>query len=286
MPLTHDDVKVLESKFAPNDHEFLRGYCYITEGGVTRRLDSVDPSWEFVIVNIAHRSDTITVTARLTVKGVTRENTGMQVIQSKDGKESGEPEKGATTDALKRCARLFGIGRYILDLPDTIKDNQSLARYLGGNTQQQSPKQDAPQSAPVVTPAPASAMKWHDNADIKKQVGTHLKEHGVQVASWNELIALYPVQKYATADAYIASILNPSVGANTPCIAPSKGEQLKTKAGKPYYKYTDDNNVSVSVFDEAVYSDINIMGVHNVMIFYKTNDKGYPEYVSHSEMPI
>ncbi len=155
MPLTHDDVKVLESKFAPNDHEFLRGYCYITEGGVTRRLDSVDPSWEFVIVNIAHRSDTITVTARLTVKGVTRENTGMQVIQSKDGKESGEPEKGATTDALKRCARLFGIGRYILDLPDTIKDNQSLARYLGGNTQQPSPKQDAPQSAPVATPAPA-----------------------------------------------------------------------------------------------------------------------------------
>ncbi len=77
MSLTHEDVKALEAKFTPKEHEWNpRGFCYISESGVTRRLDSVDPEWSFVIINITHRAETITVTARLTVKGVIRESTG------------------------------------------------------------------------------------------------------------------------------------------------------------------------------------------------------------------
>jgi len=163
--LTIDDIKVLEEQFPVNDHKFNpRGFCYIKEASITRRLDQVDPSWEFVIVNITHRANIVTVTARLTVKGVTRENTGSQAIAYiKDSDtESGEPEKSATTDALRRCARLFGIGRYILSFPKGIEDMNALTRHLGGNAQQQpqQPQAQAPkQSAPVATPAPAKASE-------------------------------------------------------------------------------------------------------------------------------
>ncbi len=118
--LTHDDVKALARPFAFADHEFLRGYCYIAEEAVTRRLDEIDPAWDFQIHSIAHRDKQLVVTASLTVKGVTRAGVGMQVIEymkEKPGVEVGEAEKGAATDALKRCARLFGIGRYILSAP-------------------------------------------------------------------------------------------------------------------------------------------------------------------------
>ncbi len=183
MPLTHDDLKALNAPFPVKSHEFLNGYTYITEQAITARLDEVDPSWEFVIINQSTRYNEytrqfiITTTATLTVKGVVRQDSGTcavqytNVIDSKTKQpyldnagnpktpvEANEAEKISVTDALKRCGRKFGIGRYILDFPSYVKDMQSLANYLNGDAQQPSPKQDAPQSAPVATPAPVTTL--------------------------------------------------------------------------------------------------------------------------------
>lgn len=114
MTLQRSDLQALQKPFAFADHEFTRGFCYLTEESVTRRLDEVDPSWEFEILETgSNREKQVYVNARLTVKGVSRCNTGMQDVNDK----AGEAEKGAATDALKRCARLFGVGRYILGAP-------------------------------------------------------------------------------------------------------------------------------------------------------------------------
>lgn len=139
LALTQDDLKVLTAPFPADAHEFLNGLAYLTESAITTRLEQVDPAWQFFITNLIQRGNTVTVTARLEVKGVIREGTGMAQIQtSKDGnREVNEAEKSATTDALKRAARLYGVGRYLLTLPDKVKDITSLAAWLkeqsGGN---------------------------------------------------------------------------------------------------------------------------------------------------------
>lgn len=128
MTLTAEDVRALQAPFAYREHEFLdkknregrttAQLAYITEEAVTARLDGVDPSWSFSIVRIERGAKVVVVDAVLTVKGVSREGIGMQKIDD----EFGEAEKGAATDALKRCARLFSIGRYLLDAPKTERE--------------------------------------------------------------------------------------------------------------------------------------------------------------------
>jgi hypothetical protein len=121
--------------FAFEDHEFTRGFAYITEQAITRRLDSVDPSWDFIIIETVRDATSASATGRLTVCRVERDGVGTQSIEYSSStdkttgekkpaldatgnpREAGEVRKGAATDALKRAARLFGVGRYILDAP-------------------------------------------------------------------------------------------------------------------------------------------------------------------------
>jgi len=133
--LTQENVELLTAYFDPSDHEFLQGRAYITESAITTRIELVDPSWSFAIMNTQQRDEKIIVTAALSIQDVTRDNIGMAVIaKSREGdKEINEPEKAAATDALKRCARLFGIGRYLLTLPSSVRDESSLAKWMNGS---------------------------------------------------------------------------------------------------------------------------------------------------------
>jgi hypothetical protein len=119
MTLTAQDLDVLKAPFAKDDHEQLQGYWYIKEDSVMERIESVDPSASIEIV----KSETIVhgeyvranVTMAITINGVTRTGIGSAYFMA--GKKPNEPEKSAATDALKRAARLFGIGRYLLNAP-------------------------------------------------------------------------------------------------------------------------------------------------------------------------
>ncbi len=75
---------------------------------VMDRLDAICPDhWSFTLEVISPSA----VKGRLTVMGVTREDIG-----------EGDTLKGASSDALKRAAVHFGIGRYLYDLPKTWSD--------------------------------------------------------------------------------------------------------------------------------------------------------------------
>jgi hypothetical protein len=149
--MTPDNVKALTAPFEASEHEFLRGMTYLTESAITRRLDEVDPAWSFRISLVEHRADKVVVYAALTVCGVTRESNGMDASSYAKGadhvpeNETNYPEKAAVTDALKRCARLFGIGRYILDLPENVKDMRALETWLN----KRSGSTPAPKAPPV-----------------------------------------------------------------------------------------------------------------------------------------
>ena len=119
MEFTRDVVEALGAPFPESELEFLprvqsggkaMGLPYIDARSVMARLDAaVGPanwSFDFDVVT----PDAKRVKGRLTVLGVTKCDAG---------EASGEDEvlKAAVSDALKRCAVHFGIGRYLYHLP-------------------------------------------------------------------------------------------------------------------------------------------------------------------------
>lgn len=128
MALTPEDLRALQRPFRYADHSFLRGFVYLSEEAITARLEEVDPSWTLEILNVRYEGAQAIVLARMTVCGVYRDGIGMQkVIET-----AGEADKGAATDALKRAARLFGVGRYLLDAPkgDGERPGRDFAEWL------------------------------------------------------------------------------------------------------------------------------------------------------------
>ena len=88
--------------------------AHIDARAVQDRLDATCPddwSFELELVTVAMRP---TVKGRLTVLGVVREDFG-------EGDEV-STLKAAASDAFKRCAGQFGIGRYLDDLPESWVD--------------------------------------------------------------------------------------------------------------------------------------------------------------------
>ena len=83
-------------------------FSYVDARAVAQRLDDVlTPSgWTFHIEVAA--SDV--VKGSLAIGGVTREDIGYP-----NSDDDAEPYKSAVSDALKRCAVLFGIGRHLYD---------------------------------------------------------------------------------------------------------------------------------------------------------------------------
>lgn len=136
MALDIQDVRNLAAPFPLEAHEWRKGrnnkeYVYITESGVVSRLNEVDPSWSLVVTERAERqyettrkntttgelytlaAHELAITVSLTIKGVTRYGIGMAEIAP----DAAEADKSAVTDALKRAARLFGVGAYLLNDP-------------------------------------------------------------------------------------------------------------------------------------------------------------------------
>lgn len=115
MSLTKEDIKNLSAPFdeatlgvkvqslsKQKDKAMLVAYLQHTD--VYVRLEQVDPAWSSTVVHEERTSDMVYVRVRLTVNGVSRENVG-----------DGEDPKMATSDAIKRAAMLFGVGRYLYD---------------------------------------------------------------------------------------------------------------------------------------------------------------------------
>lgn len=172
--LTAEHLRALHAPFSMKEHRFLEKkkgekvvaeLAYVPEKPITTRLDEVDPSWTFRILSKERGAKHVVIHAVLTVREVSREGIGMQRIDD----EYGEAEKGATTDALRRCARMFGIARYILDAPkwrgefapwlvQYQRDYGMAAPAQQAPPQPPAPARQEPQQPPAqAAPAPAGA---------------------------------------------------------------------------------------------------------------------------------
>lgn len=145
MSLTKETMAILQRPFALKEHEFKppNNFVYVAEEAVTRRLEEVDPAWGLSVLNVYVRDRVAVATISLSLLGVVRQGVGMQTIElSKDGtREVNEAEKGAATDALRRAARLFGVGRYLLDAPN---DKAQFGTWLGKLSGGAAPNPPAP----------------------------------------------------------------------------------------------------------------------------------------------
>jgi hypothetical protein len=115
--LTHEDLQKLKAAFS-KDRLGVKVQClnrektrallvlYLQHTDVQDRLEEVDPSWSTEVLQEQNNGSLHYVRIRLTLKGVPRENVG----------EGADP-KSAYSDALKRSAMLFGVGRYLYDSP-------------------------------------------------------------------------------------------------------------------------------------------------------------------------
>ncbi|MFC4453383.1 Rad52/Rad22 family DNA repair protein [Deinococcus sonorensis] len=147
--------------------------AYVDARAVQDRLDAICPDgWSFEIEVIAG-TQTPTVKGRLTVLGVTREDIG----------EAGEGEfgtlKAASSDALKRCAVQFGIGRYLYDLPKVWVDWNDQKREAVA--QPELPEwarpdfERSPGGAHIVQAIDQLKYELPDDLDLQREVYRHLK---------------------------------------------------------------------------------------------------------------
>ena len=146
--------------------------AYVDARAVQDRLDAVCPDdWSFEITVVA--STTLSVNGRLTVLGVTREDIG----------EAGEGEAGtrgaASSDALKRCAVQFGIGRYLYDLPKQWVDWNDARREPAVTPElpewARPDHERSPGGAHLVQAMEQLKYELPEDLDLQREVYKHLK---------------------------------------------------------------------------------------------------------------
>lgn len=108
-PFDASHIRVKPGKVAANGQALA--LWYIDARAVMDRLDAVvgPENWEFTWTPIRD-GDRVVVQGMLTVKGVTKSDVG-------EAKDEDEPWKSGVSDAFKRTAVQFGIGRFLYRLP-------------------------------------------------------------------------------------------------------------------------------------------------------------------------
>lgn len=172
MTLTNDDLTKLRCPFPVAEHDWQNKRVYIKEEAVTNRIEQVDPSWQFELLAVSQREKQVIVTARMTILGIARDGVGMANIEVRTNSDdpANEPEKSAATDALKRCARLFGIGRYLTEVPKNITE-ATFPKWLANLNPNGKAPQPPVQSTPEHVPQPTNGngnghdpeQRWVEN---------------------------------------------------------------------------------------------------------------------------
>jgi hypothetical protein len=210
--LTFEDLRILRAPFPKEslgikvqslNKERTRAMLvlYLQHTDVQDRLDQVDPTWTLEALREERVGDRVYVYLKMTVKGIARENVG----------DGGDP-KAAYSDALKRCAMLFGVGRYLYGMNTvwadyneqrdrfknwTIEDYEQAAR---GRSQVPlpSPVQPQAQEPPAVARDGAVPVQpgLKTNAAVKKPVRTREQLNRLLMTLYRPYLTKYPETRF------------------------------------------------------------------------------------------
>ena len=99
---------------------------------ITRLNEAFNGTWSFEAVEYKTMEGEIIVKGRLTAEGISKEQFGSNEIHRHKGQDGGkgvpisvgDDLKAAASDALKKCATLFGVGLHLYDKPDRPAQRQ------------------------------------------------------------------------------------------------------------------------------------------------------------------
>lgn len=148
--------------------------AYVDARAVMDRLDAVCPNeWSFE-VEVVPGTAQPTVKGRLTLLGVTREDIG-----EAGGEGEAATLKAATSDALKRCAVHFGVGRYLYDLPRAWVDWDDLKREARSAPElpewARPDGERSPGGAHLVQAIEQLKYEMPEDLDLQREVYKHLR---------------------------------------------------------------------------------------------------------------
>jgi len=124
--------ELLEKKFDVSQIRQRKGNFgkmldYIEGHAVIQRLnDAFDGGWSFHIVSHEILENEVIVCGALTAEDITKQQYGSSQITRNSQDNSiislGDDLKSATTDALKKCATLLGVGLHLYGEKETVQD--------------------------------------------------------------------------------------------------------------------------------------------------------------------
>jgi hypothetical protein len=214
--LTLDDIKILRAPFPKErlgvkvqsfskDRTKAMLVLYLQHTDVQDRLEQVDPAWIFEILSEERHGDSVYVRTRMTLKGVSRENVG----------EGGDP-KAAYSDALKRAAMLFGVGRYLYDMNTvwaqyddardrfrnwTVADYERASRGSSVPTPEHDTTANGLEAAAAASAAPKPGLKTEKPEKAKKSVSgvnrTRDQLNRILMNLYRPYLTRYPETRFA-----------------------------------------------------------------------------------------
>jgi hypothetical protein len=122
---TTDQIKQRQSEYGDGVLDYLEGATVIQ-----RLNEAFNAEWSFEIIEHLIQENEILVLGKLTAQGITKTQFGNKLREQ----SAGDDLKAATTDCIKKCATLFGIGLHL---------------YLETTTVATPPKPAAPYALPT-----------------------------------------------------------------------------------------------------------------------------------------
>ena len=137
--------QLLEQVFGPEEIKQREGsfgqtLAYVSGHTVIQRLnDAFESAWSFEIVSHEIYKDEVTVIGKLTAEGIIKSQFGSsRITRARETGESislADDLKSAATDALKKCATLFGVGLHLYADKPSSAANTSQKSNGGDNSQ-------------------------------------------------------------------------------------------------------------------------------------------------------
>lgn len=196
------NLQDLKKPFQPREHKFnYENWAYIDEDAITTRLDDVCGigNWQLITrsleqVTTTHYICTVDLQIKIDGEWVTRSGVGEGTVQPRKEWSPGKDmrydvnigenaAKGAATDAFRRAARLWGIGRYLLQLPKTeygkptITNEAELRKWLIDNYKKDDNPPPPPPSPAPKTPPPSGGSVYNNTKEGKPASNGNSKSH-------------------------------------------------------------------------------------------------------------
>ena len=160
---------VLETPFTPNQIKSRKGLWgktldYIEGHSVIQRLnEAFESDWSFEITEHNVYEEEVVAIGKLTVANITKMQFGSNKITRDSGTQKilslGDDLKSASTDALKKCASLLGIGLHLYgDVGGTIETPQKKAGRPKNTSPAPKKGESSPESSQPAAPQPSTPV--------------------------------------------------------------------------------------------------------------------------------